>query len=87
MRICVTYDELCTYSEYSDEEYGEWSEDYSSSVTGAYCIGDNEKAPYSSEKMVKILSYGYGRAKNAVGGSQDKAKLNAEKAERAVKWL
>lgn len=51
----------------------------------ARCLG--VKAPYSSEKMIKILSYGYGRAKNAVGGSQDKAKLNAEKAERAVKWL
>jgi hypothetical protein len=51
----------------------------------AKCYGAT--APYSGEKMVKILSYGYGRARNAVGGSQDKAKLNAEKAERAVKWL
>lgn len=51
----------------------------------ARCYG--EKAPYSSEKMVKILSYGYGRANNAVGGSQDKAKLNAKKAQRAIEWL
>lgn len=44
--------------------------------------------PYTAEKMIDILSYGYGRAKNAVGGSQDKANINAQKAKKAVEtWL
>ncbi len=51
----------------------------------AKCYG--AKAPYSSEKMVKILSYGYGRAKKAVGASQDKANSNLQKIERAIAWL
>ena len=51
----------------------------------AKCYGLGK--PYSSEKMVLILSYGYGRAKNAVGGSQDKAILNSQRAERAIAWL
>jgi hypothetical protein len=52
MRICVTYDELCTDSSHSRERYGSWSESYTSSVTGAYRIGDDDKAPYDSETFV-----------------------------------
>ena len=52
MRICVTYDELCTDSYHSGEQYGDWSESYSSSVTGAYRIGDDENAPYDSETFI-----------------------------------
>jgi len=51
----------------------------------AKCYGVSK--PYSSEKMIKILSYGYGRSQNAIGGSQDKANSNAQKAERAITWL
>ena len=51
----------------------------------ARCYG--VKAPYSSEKMIKIFSYGIGRASFAVGASQDKAILNSQKAERALEWL
>jgi hypothetical protein len=49
------------------------------------CYG--AKAPYSGEKMVKILSYGYGKAQKAVGSSQDKAVKNLHKIERAIAWL
>jgi len=52
MRICVTYEELCTDSYRSGEQYGDWSESYSSSVTGAYRIGDDEKTPYDSETFI-----------------------------------
>jgi hypothetical protein len=52
MRICVTYDELCTHSHHSGEQYGDWSESYSSSVTGAYRIGDDDQAPYESETFL-----------------------------------
>ncbi len=52
MRICVTYDELCTHDERSGEQYGDWSESYSSSVTGAYRIGDDDEAPYDSETFI-----------------------------------
>lgn len=52
MRICVTYEELCTGSYHSGERYGDWSESYSSSVTGAYRIGDDEKTPYDSETFI-----------------------------------
>lgn len=52
MRICVTYDELCTHSHHSGEQYGDWSESYSSSVTGAHRIGDDAQAPYESETFL-----------------------------------
>lgn len=52
MRICVTYDEFCTHNEREGVEYGSWSEHYDSSVTGAYRIGDDEKAPWDSETFV-----------------------------------
>jgi hypothetical protein len=52
MRICVTYDELCTHNEHSGERYGDWSESYSSSVTGAHRIGDDEKTSYNSETFI-----------------------------------
>ena len=51
----------------------------------AKCYGAT--APYSGEKMVKILSYGYGKAQKAVGSSQDKAATNLQKIERAIAWL
>lgn len=62
-------------TEISERTLAEW----------AKCYG--EKAPYNGEKMVKILSYGYGRAKKAVGASQDKAATNLQKIERAIAWL
>lgn len=52
MRICVTYDECCTHSERESGSYGSWSEDYSSSVTDAYRIDENEQAPYESETFI-----------------------------------
>lgn len=52
MRICVEYDEICTHSEREPEQYGSWSESYSSEVTRAYRIGEDEKAPYGSETFV-----------------------------------
>lgn len=53
MRICVTYDELCTHNEQASERwYDSWSESYSSSVTGAYRIGDDDQAPYDSETFL-----------------------------------
>ncbi len=52
MRICVEYDEICTHSEREPEQYGSWSESYSSSVTGAYRIGEDEKAPYGTETFI-----------------------------------
>lgn len=52
MRVCVTYDEMCTHSEHSGELYGDWSESYSSSVTGAYKLQDGEKEPYSSDTFL-----------------------------------
>lgn len=52
MRICVTYDELCIHSESESGSFGSWSENYSSSVTGAYRIGDDEKTSYDSETFI-----------------------------------
>lgn len=52
MRICVEYDEICTHSEREPEQYGSWSESYSSEVTRAYRIGDDDKTPYGSETFV-----------------------------------
>lgn len=52
MRICVTYDEMCTHSERESGSYGSWSESYSSSVTGAYRVTDDEKTPYESETFI-----------------------------------
>jgi hypothetical protein len=52
MRICVTYDETCYDAARSSERYGSWSESYSSSVTGAYRIGDDDEAPYESETFI-----------------------------------
>lgn len=52
MRICVTYNEMCTNSYHSGERYGDWSESYLSWVTGAYRIGDDEKTPYNSETFL-----------------------------------
>lgn len=52
MRICVTYDEICTHRKSPKERYGDWSESYSSSVTGAYRIGDDAQAPYESETFL-----------------------------------
>ena len=52
MRICVTYSEYCTHSERESGSYGSWSESYSSSVTGAYRLGEKEKAPYDSETFI-----------------------------------
>ena len=55
MRICVTYDEICTHNEREGGQFGSWRESYSSSVTGAYRIGDDEKAPYDSETFLTML--------------------------------
>ena len=52
MRICVEYSEVCTHSEREPEQWGSWSESYDSSVTDAYQIGDDERAPYGSETFV-----------------------------------
>lgn len=52
MRICVTYDELCTHNEREGGSYGSWSESYSSSVTGAHRIGDDEQVPYDSDTFI-----------------------------------
>lgn len=52
MRICVTYDELCTDSYHSGERYGDWGESYTSSVTGAYQLTEDENGPYSSENFL-----------------------------------
>lgn len=52
MRICVEYSEYCEHSEREPEEYGSWSESYSSSVDSAYRIGEDEKAPYGSETFI-----------------------------------
>ncbi len=49
MRVCVSYNEICTHSEYEGGHYGSWSESYSSSIERVYVLGDNEKAPYHSD--------------------------------------
>jgi hypothetical protein len=49
MRVCVKYSEICTHSEHSGEQYGDWSESWSCSVESAYVLGDDEKQPYDSE--------------------------------------
>lgn len=52
IKVCVEYEETCIHSEEEGGSYGSWSEDYSSSVTGAYIIGDDEKAAYASETFI-----------------------------------
>lgn len=52
MRVCVTYEEICPDSYYSGEQYGDWSESYSSSITGVYRLADEENGPYQSETFL-----------------------------------
>lgn len=52
MRVCVTYDEICTHSSREPEQWGSWSESYSCHVTDAYRLGDSDKAPYDSETFL-----------------------------------
>lgn len=49
MRVCVSYDEICTHSYHDGEEYGSWEKSYSSSIEEVYILGDNEQALYCSE--------------------------------------
>lgn len=51
----------------------------------AYGLG--LKAPFSSEKMVDILSYGTGKAENAKGATRSLGQKNLQNAERTIKWL
>jgi hypothetical protein len=52
MRICVEYSEYCDHRSHSGEQFGDWRESYSSSVTDAYRIGDDDKTPYESETFI-----------------------------------
>jgi hypothetical protein len=49
MRICVEYSEVCDHHSHSGEQFGDWSESYTSSVTGAYRISEVEKVPYHAD--------------------------------------
>ena len=51
----------------------------------AYGLG--VKAPFNSEKMVDVLSYGTGKAENARGATKPLADKNLENAKRTIKWL
>lgn len=51
----------------------------------AYGLG--MKAPFSSEKMVDVLSYGSGKAENAQGATKPLGDKNLENIERAMRWL
>jgi len=54
MRVCVTYEEICTNSYYSGEQYGDWSESYLSSITGVYRLDDGEDGPCHSETFLVL---------------------------------
>lgn len=51
----------------------------------AYGLG--VKAPFSSEKMVDVLSYGTGKAENAKGATRSLGQKNLQNAERTIQWL
>ncbi len=52
-----------------------------------WCKGFGAKAPYSSEKMIDILSYGTGKSEKAPPITRAQASKNLSKAEDAIKWL
>lgn len=49
IKVMVEYEERCTHNEREPEQYGSWSEQYSSSITGVRVVGDDERRSYHSE--------------------------------------
>lgn len=52
MRILVTYEEQCVYNEREPEQYGSWSEDYSSSIVGVCKAAEDTRSGYDSDVYV-----------------------------------
>jgi hypothetical protein len=59
MRVCIIYNEYLESYYYSEEEFGDWEEVYSSDVECVVRLDDNEPAPYCRKSETFLIPDGY----------------------------